>query len=511
MTTTPHLSLTLVDQSQAQKEVTVNTALYALDAVLNTGAIDKDLSTPPGSPATGDVYIVAASPTGAWSGQAGNIAYFAQAWQFIVPRQGMLLWVNDESLIYVYNGTSWAASPNGEANTGGNLGSGQGVYASKSGVQLNFKSLVAGSNVSLSSDANTVTIAASGGTGSPGGSSGQLQYDNAGAFGGTAAGTYAASGNLFTFQAQADTDVPATVKGHSGTQSGDLFEAQSSTGSVLAKIDHSGNISGANLSGTNTGDQTITLTGDVTGSGTGSFASTIAASAVTTAKISNSAVTYAKIQNESASTLLGNSTGSSAAPAEITLGSTLQFSSGALQTIAHTGDVTTSANSFATTIAAGAVSNAKLANMGNNTIKGNNSGSTAAPSDLTLSQVLDMVGSAAQGDIIYRGASTWTRLGAGTSGQFLQTQGASANPQWASPTGGGTVTSVGLSMPAEFSVSGSPVTGAGTLSVSKASQNANLVYAGPASGAAATPAFRALSVTDLPITDVVSYTLFGGF
>lgn len=42
-----------------------------------------------------------------------------------------------------------------------------------------------------------------------------------------------------------------------------------------------------NLSGTNTGDQTITLTGDVTGSGTGSFAATIANSAVTLAKMAN--------------------------------------------------------------------------------------------------------------------------------------------------------------------------------------------------------------------------------
>lgn len=41
------------------------------------------------------------------------------------------------------------------------------------------------------------------------------------------------------------------------------------------------------LSGTNTGDQTITLTGDVTGSGTGSFAATIAAAAVTLAKMAN--------------------------------------------------------------------------------------------------------------------------------------------------------------------------------------------------------------------------------
>lgn len=42
-----------------------------------------------------------------------------------------------------------------------------------------------------------------------------------------------------------------------------------------------------NLSGTNTGDQTITLTGDVTGSGTGSFATTIGAGKVTLAMQAN--------------------------------------------------------------------------------------------------------------------------------------------------------------------------------------------------------------------------------
>ena len=42
-----------------------------------------------------------------------------------------------------------------------------------------------------------------------------------------------------------------------------------------------------NLAGSNTGDQTITLTGDVTGSGTGSFAATIPAGTVTFAKRSN--------------------------------------------------------------------------------------------------------------------------------------------------------------------------------------------------------------------------------
>lgn len=35
------------------------------------------------------------------------------------------------------------------------------------------------------------------------------------------------------------------------------------------------------------------------------------------------------------------------------------------------------------------------------------------------------------GDVIYRDSTLWARLGAGTSGQFLQTQGVGADPQWA--------------------------------------------------------------------------------
>lgn len=62
----------------------------------------------------------------------------------------------------------------------------------------------------------------------------------------------------------------------------------------------------------------------------------------------------------------------------------------------------------------------------------------------------------------------------------------------------GSVTSVALSAPAEFSVSGSPVTGAGTLTFSKANQNANMVYAGPTSGGAAQPGFRSLVAADIP-------------
>jgi hypothetical protein len=79
--------------------------------------------------------------------------------------------------------------------------------------------------------------------------------------------------------------------------------------------------------------------------------------------------------------------------------------------------------------------------------------------------------------------------------KYLDGTGAFSTPPG---TSGGSVTSVALTMPAEFSVSGSPVTSAGTMAVSKATQAANLVYAGPSTGSAAAPAFRALVAADVP-------------
>jgi hypothetical protein len=67
---------------------------------------------------------------------------------------------------------------------------------------------------------------------------------------------------------------------------------------------------------------------------------------------------------------------------------------------------------------------------------------------------------------------------------------------------GGTVTSVGLTVPARQTVTGSPVTTAGTLVVTDNVQNANTVFAGPSSGAAAVPGFRALVSTDVPAVAV---------
>lgn len=63
---------------------------------------------------------------------------------------------------------------------------------------------------------------------------------------------------------------------------------------------------------------------------------------------------------------------------------------------------------------------------------------------------------------------------------------------------GGTVTSVGLSLPGIFSVSGSPVTSSGTLTGALATQTANTIFSGPTTGSAAAPAFRAMVTADIP-------------
>lgn len=194
---------------------------------------------------------------------------------------------------------------------------------------------------------------------------------------------------------------------------------------------------GATLSFSGTAVQTGAGTGDVAWSAN-SFATTIQPNAVTGAKFRQSAglsvvgnssnatgnvaditgaanlvlvvnaagtsltfgqVTYAGIQNVSASRLLGNPTGAGASAAEISLGATLTFSGSSVQTVAFTGDVTTAANSFVTTIAAGAVSNSKMANMAAWTIKGNATSGSAAPADFTVDG-LTLKASHAAGDEI---------------------------------------------------------------------------------------------------------------
>jgi hypothetical protein len=77
-------------------------------------------------------------------------------------------------------------------------------------------------------------------------------------------------------------------------------------------------------------NQNITLSGDVTGSGTTAITTTIANDAINSAKIQDAQVTYSKIQNVTGTRLLGRHAGTAGSIQEITLGTGLSFSSGAI-------------------------------------------------------------------------------------------------------------------------------------------------------------------------------------
>lgn len=76
---------------------------------------------------------------------------------------------------------------------------------------------------------------------------------------------------------------------------------------------------------------------------------------------------------------------------------------------------------------AAASSNSRI---GTNFLMGNTNGPIDDDSTTTKFSA-DPVGLPVQGDVMYHNGTDWVRLAPGTTGQFLKTQGAAANPQWA--------------------------------------------------------------------------------
>lgn len=70
---------------------------------------DRDLTAPPGSPAAGDTYIIAAAgATGAWAGNETKATLWTgTAWVFATPRTGWRAWVEDEGQTCVFAAGVW--------------------------------------------------------------------------------------------------------------------------------------------------------------------------------------------------------------------------------------------------------------------------------------------------------------------------------------------------------------------------------------------------------------------
>ena len=109
MTAVPNLGFDFLDEGGTGLELEANDALLLLDAAAGGFEfIDFELNTPPGSPSVGDTYVIGTTPTGDWSGQAGNIAVRSNtSWIIIAPYTGAMGWIRDENLWVAYAETAW--------------------------------------------------------------------------------------------------------------------------------------------------------------------------------------------------------------------------------------------------------------------------------------------------------------------------------------------------------------------------------------------------------------------
>ncbi len=166
-------------------------------------------------------------------------------------------------------------------------------------------------------------------------------------------------------------DLPSTALSGELLYTTDTHKVYVGTGASKVQV---GDPAVANLSGTNSGDQTITLTSDVTGSGTGSFATTITADAVTNAKMANMAT----------ATFKGRTTVGTGDPEDLSVSQAkallnLTGTNSGDQTITLTGDMTGSGTgSFATTAAATQANINNLSNSSGVAVHGSNTNDSAA-------------------------------------------------------------------------------------------------------------------------------------
>jgi hypothetical protein len=120
MSTLPITGATELVEGQATPETAVNEIARHLDVGHTRARIeDRDLATPPGTCNDGECWLVAASPTGAWTGHEGELAIAVGAnasngWLFQgVIREGFRLYIKDENIEIQYNGAAWVTVPSG--------------------------------------------------------------------------------------------------------------------------------------------------------------------------------------------------------------------------------------------------------------------------------------------------------------------------------------------------------------------------------------------------------------
>lgn len=116
-----------------------------IDSLISQKALSNSITTPPASPALGDVYIVPTGATGAWSAVVGKLAVWnSTAWVFITPKNGWRFYVVSSGDYYRYSGSSWVLNTSQPLNAnltayaGLTLAADKGVYATGAGAVATY-------------------------------------------------------------------------------------------------------------------------------------------------------------------------------------------------------------------------------------------------------------------------------------------------------------------------------------------------------------------------------------
>ena len=121
MTITPNINFPYIVSSQAQKEITHNTALNEIDFLIQPIIVNSSTTSPPAAPANGKSYIISSTAAGAWAGYEGYLAAYYNGWIFKKPAIGWTVWnAHTNKFLYCSNISpiTWSSlsSPFIEAN-----------------------------------------------------------------------------------------------------------------------------------------------------------------------------------------------------------------------------------------------------------------------------------------------------------------------------------------------------------------------------------------------------------
>jgi len=111
----PLLNPMAVDASgdPIEPETQYNKTLTVLDTLIGRQVTNRTTTAPPGSPSDGDMYIVAATATGAWASHEGELAIWladSSEWYFVPVKTGFIIYDEGNNDYYYWSpnsGGSW--------------------------------------------------------------------------------------------------------------------------------------------------------------------------------------------------------------------------------------------------------------------------------------------------------------------------------------------------------------------------------------------------------------------